>query len=452
MQSSAPELIASLCPQDADIELYNEKEVSIPMNKHWDIVFFSYLHPYYEHTKVLSMIFRGNGMITVAGGRHASLFYEDCKKYFDTVVIGYPEINIPQLIKDYKKKKLREIYNYSFEHPDKIKSYRYDLIDFNTNKWRGPIIEASRGCNFGCNFCVVSNSEKLMFRPINNVIQDITNKMRWNNNLSGILRNSFGFCDNNLGSSPTYLKELCEALIPLKKTWGCSLTLNILENERLVKLMAKAGCRYIYTGVESLNPNSINSLNKKQNRLKKLKFIFKRAFLSGINVTYGIIIGCEGDTNEYLYNLPHYISDFGFLGITFLGIVCPYPGTPFYKKLVKENRILPGTISRDLDSSTICFQPLHLNPSELAEHYKNLCVSIPKLTNIFKYSLGKMWMSNCHGYKKAIFAITPEILSIKKALLNKERTFIAGKDKIETWDAEMMQKLGIFPQGIPHTK
>ncbi len=58
MQSAVPELIAGLCPDHADVELYNEKEIDIPMDRDWDIVFFSYLHSYYEHTKVLSTLFR----------------------------------------------------------------------------------------------------------------------------------------------------------------------------------------------------------------------------------------------------------------------------------------------------------------------------------------------------------------------------------------------------------
>ncbi len=56
------------------------------------------------------------------------------------------------------------------------------------------------------------------------------------------------FLDNNLGGSPKYLRELCDALLPLRKTWGCSLTWNVLQDEDLVRHMARASCRYVYTG------------------------------------------------------------------------------------------------------------------------------------------------------------------------------------------------------------
>src|SRR3712207_7470810 len=93
--------------------------------------------------------------------------------------------------------------------------------------------------------------------------------MRWNKNYFGLLDNVFGFLDNNLGGSRRYLHELCEALIPLKKTWGRALTFNVLKDEETVRLMAKAGCRYVYTGLESLNPDSIKAMNKGQNKISR---------------------------------------------------------------------------------------------------------------------------------------------------------------------------------------
>ena len=300
MQPTAPELIAGLCPDYADIEIYNEKEISIPLDRFWDIVFFSYLHSYYEHTKVLSALFRQSGMITVAGGRHASHFVEDCKKYFDAVVVGYPEPNVPKLIMDFEHHRLQPVYNHPFDGPESIRPYRYNLIDFETNRRRLPSIEASRGCPFTCNFCILTGNERYMYRPVKDVIQNIRIHMSWNQRSFGLLNNSFMFYDNNLGGSPKYLAEICEALVPLKTIWGCALTMNILEDANLLKAMSRAGCRYIYTGVESLSPQSISSMKKHQNHIGDLRKLLRRAYSYGIQVSFGLIIGADGDTTEYL--------------------------------------------------------------------------------------------------------------------------------------------------------
>ena len=40
MQSAVPELIAGLCPDHAEVELYNEKEKDILLDRYWDLIFF----------------------------------------------------------------------------------------------------------------------------------------------------------------------------------------------------------------------------------------------------------------------------------------------------------------------------------------------------------------------------------------------------------------------------
>ncbi|HEX8698544.1 MAG TPA: radical SAM protein [Myxococcaceae bacterium] len=448
MQSAVPELIAGLCPPHAEVEIFNEKEMDIPLDRHWDLVFFSYLHSYYEHTKVLSTLFRQRGMVTVAGGRHAGHFADDVAQYFDAVITGEPESNVPALIQDFEKKELKKRYSLPSLGPAAIQPYRYDLIDFTKNKVRLAGIEASRGCPFTCNFCVLTGHEKYRYRPIPVVIEEIRTKMTWNKNFFGAMDNVFIFLDNNLGGSPKYLRELCEALIPLKKIWGCALTFNILKDESLVKLMAQAGCRYIYTGMESLNPESLKAMNKGQNKLSEVDAVIRRTFAAGIVLSFGLIVGSDGDTNEYLEKLPEYLADLSYYSVTFLGIVCPYPETPFFRELQAEGRLLPGTISRDYDGYTLCHRPKNLHPSEVVEHFQRLCTTLGSVGNIGRYFWSKMGLSDIPRYKSTVLFSGPEILSIRNPVRNTSRKYIAGMDALEDWDAQQMAALGLQPQRL----
>lgn len=448
MQSAVPELIAGLCPEDASVEIFNEKEVDIPLDRHWDLVFFSYLHSYYEHTKVLSTLFRQRGMVTVAGGRHAGHFTEDAQRYFDAVIVGEPEPNVPALIRDFERKELRKLYDLKGFESEKIQPYRYDLIDYSANRMRLPGIEATRGCPFTCNFCVLTGHEPFRYRPIDQVISEIQHRMRWNPHYFGLLDDAFIFLDNNLGGSPRYLRELCEALIPLKKTWGCALTYNVLMDQNLVRLMAKAGCRYIYTGLESLDPEALQSMNKRQNRISELNKVIQRVHSSGILLSFGLIVGSDGDTNDYLERLPGYLADLRYFSVTFLGIVCPYPETPFFRELQADGRLLPGTISRDYDGYTLCHRPRHLDPSEVVEHFVRLCNTLGSLPNLARHYWSKLLMSAMPRYKSTIFFSGPEILSIRRPVENLGRTFIAGQDAIEPWDDDMLRQLRLPTQRL----
>ncbi|MFT3771538.1 MAG: radical SAM protein [Minicystis sp.] len=448
MQSSVGELIAALCPPDAEIEVYNEKEAPVPLDRDWDIVFFSYLHSYYEHTKVLSTLFRRRGMVTVAGGRHAGHFAEDCERWFDAVVVGDPEVNVPALLADFGRGELKKRYALSSAPPGQIPTYRYDLVDFSKNPFRLPGIEASRGCPFSCNFCVLTGWERYRYRPVADVVHDIEHRMRFNKNALGLLDDAFVFLDNNLGGSPRYLRELCDALLPLGKTWGCALTWNVLQDADLVKLMGRAGCRYVYTGLESLDPESIASMGKGQNRLKDAGRTIRRAFEAGILCSFGLLVGSDGDTDDYLVRLPEYLSDLGPSSVTFMGIVCPYPETPFFETIAREGRLLPGATSRDFDGYTLCHRPKRLDPSATVEHYKRLCREVGSIASLVKNTWPQLWMSDAPRYKTTILTSALERRSIQIPLDNPARTFIAGRDPIEAWDVARMEELGIEPQRI----
>jgi radical SAM superfamily enzyme YgiQ (UPF0313 family) len=446
MQSAVPELVASLCPDDAEVELYNEKETDIPLDRSWDLVFFSYLHSYYEHTKVLSTLLRRRGTLTVAGGRHASYFAEDCLRYFDVVVTGDPESNVPVLIEDFRRGRLQPLYDR--KGAGALRPYRYDLIDFRTNRGRLPGIEASRGCPFSCNFCVLTGHETYRYRPVRDVVEEIQFKMCWNRNYLGLLDGWFIFLDNNLGGSPEYLRELASALVPLRKTWGCALTFNVLRDEEMVRLLGKAGCRYIYTGLESLNPDSIRSMNKGQNRIGEAGAVVRRCLGHGILLSFGLLVGADGDTNEYLERLPKYVADLRYGTVTFLGIVSPYPETPFFRALQAQGRLLPGTVSRDYDGYTLCHRPLRLEPSEVVDHFTRLARELSSVTQVARHYWAKLGLCDDTDYRKTIIVSGPEVWSIRNVLKNGKRRYIAGLDALEDWDAAMMAELGLEPQRI----
>jgi radical SAM superfamily enzyme YgiQ (UPF0313 family) len=448
MQSSVPYLLASLCPGDAEIEVYNEKEMEVPLDRDWDLVFFSYLHAYYEHTKVLSALFRARGIKTVAGGRHAGHFRDDATRHFDAVVVGEPEANVPALIADLQRGELKSLYDLPLHDVGEIRPYRYDLMDFRRNGFTLPVIEASRGCPFSCNFCVLTGWEKYRYRPVEHVIRDIREHMRFNTRWLGAVDRTFVFADNNLGGSPKYLRELCEALIPLKVYWGCALTYNILADHDLVKLMAKAGCRYIYTGLESLSPESIRSMRKGQNTLKQTATVLRRTYEAGILLSFGLLVGSDGDTEDYLERIPDYLDDLGTWSVTFLGIVCPYPETPFFRTVASEGRLLPNVTSRDFDGYTLCHRPAKVEPEAVVHHFKRLCHLLGSPVLNAKNTWHQMWLSSMPRYKSIILAGSRESASVRNPLVNPERTYIAGYDPIEAWDRQQMAALGLRPQFI----
>src|SRR6185369_13977144 len=65
------------------------------------------------------------------------------------------------------------------------------------------------------------------------------------------------FIDNNLGSRPDYLRQLCRALRPIEKIWSAAVSIDVTDDPSLVKEMALAGCTGVFVGFESLEPDNI---------------------------------------------------------------------------------------------------------------------------------------------------------------------------------------------------
>jgi radical SAM superfamily enzyme YgiQ (UPF0313 family) len=450
MQSAVPEMIAGLCPPSAEIELFHEKEADVPLDREWDLVFFSYLHSGYEHAKVLSTLFRGRGMKTVAGGRHAELYSEDCLRWFDAVVTGDAEVNVPRLVQDLEDGRLRRLYDARAPHFE-ARPWRWDLLDFRRNRTRLPTLEASRGCPYSCNFCVLTGRERFRSRPVKDVVEDVRARLAWNRNFGGVLSDWFGFYDNNLGGSRALLRELCEGLAPLRKTWGCATSFDVLRDRETVRLMARAGCRYVYTGLESLDPDALRSMNKPQNRLGEVDRVIRQCYEEGVVLSFGLLVGSDGDTSEYLERLPRYLAELRYFSVTFVGIVCPYPGTPLFAELAREGRILPQATIRDFDGYTLCHRPKRISPDEVADLYPRICRELSSLGRVARHWWDRLGASDLPGFRPLVLSSAHEIRSIRNPVRNPARSYVAGRDAIERWDADMMRRLEIPLQrvGVP---
>ena len=101
-------------------------------------------------------------------------------------------------------------------------------------------IQTSRGCPFNCDFCLVSKifGRKMRYREIENVVEEI----------KASPTKYFFFVDDNLTINKKYTKELMKAIRPLKISWGCMASIDVANDEELLREMADAGCFNILIG------------------------------------------------------------------------------------------------------------------------------------------------------------------------------------------------------------
>lgn len=263
LQAQIGPLIAGLLPRDIEIDIVNGTWQDPDWQRDYDLLFISALHSDFDRARQISHYWRRRGAKTVCGGPFASGFPELCRPWFDTIVVGHPEETVPAIYRDCCARRLAPRYESRAYQASQVATPRYETL---LGKSINPLVlEASRGCPFTCEFCVLTGlGTRYHPRPVADVLRDIVaGQQLVDPGLPFYKRRMVGFTDNNLGSF-SWLRELCAALEPLNVQWYSAASFNVVANRDLVALMSCSGCRGLFVGLETCNPrelvNSINAL------------------------------------------------------------------------------------------------------------------------------------------------------------------------------------------------
>ena len=197
-------------------------------------------------------------------------------------------------------------------------------------------------------------------KPIANVVRDLQAVPQgWN----WLQRKYLMLWDNNLGADREYFRDLCEAITPLKRIWATETSIDTVTAES-GRTMGKAGCRFVYVGLESLSMESLRTSNKLHNQVAQYKQRIRYLHDNGVLIMSIFLVGLDGDTPQYLEDLPNLAHDIG-VDVPVFSLAAPILGTPFHQDIRDSGRLLPGNILGGLDGMHLVYEPLGLSPDEL---------------------------------------------------------------------------------------
>ena len=368
-------LLAAMVPSNWETEVKLEVIDDIDFDSDADIIGIGAMGHSIYRAYDIAKEFRKRGKKVFMGGYMAAMIPEVTLKYVDSIVIGDAEISFPKLLSDFEKTgQIDRIYNNPVKDLNNLPLPRYELL---TEKSIGDMlpVQAGRGCNHTCSFCSIACLYKgrHMSRPVDEVIRDIKK-------IKSLGYNKFYMIDDNILNSPSYLKDLCSAILPLKMKWSSQCTMNIARNEYLLYLAADSGCEILSLGIESISQEGLNKLNKKWLRVddhEKLMDSFNKA---GIMISAEMIVGTDNDTVESLKATYDFIKKcrIPLLRIYFL---TPIPSTKLYFELKGAGRLMHEDFSHYSAAECVHY-PESITPEKLTEMYNWLNAKIFSLHGI----------------------------------------------------------------------
>jgi radical SAM superfamily enzyme YgiQ (UPF0313 family) len=175
------------------------------------------------------------------------------------------------------------------------------------------------------------------------------------------------FIDNNLGSRPEYLRSLCLALQPLGVIWSAAVSIDVTDDPSLVRAMALAGCTGVFVGFESLSDLNLAEARKKTPLTADYARRVTMLHDHGIQVNGSFVLGFDHDRADVFERTVAWIEAARLECATF-HILTPYPGTPLFRQMESEGRILHREW-RLYDTAHVVYRPRHMRPEELEEGY-----------------------------------------------------------------------------------
>jgi radical SAM superfamily enzyme YgiQ (UPF0313 family) len=117
--------------------------------------------------------------------------------------------------------------------------------------------------------------------------------------------------------------------------WVAQISANLLADEELVDLIAEAGGKWIFIGMESIDPANMASVNKNFSKPADYKQVLDRLAKRNIYAITSFIFGMDNDTPGVGARTVEQIENWS-PGLPVFGQLTPFPATPLYARLEKE--------------------------------------------------------------------------------------------------------------------
>jgi radical SAM superfamily enzyme YgiQ (UPF0313 family) len=421
--------VAAMLPSEWEQRLVdmNVKKLSDADLQWADAVFLSAMS--IQKDSVLSVIARCKKLKlkVIAGGP----LFTSCPEMFsdvDHLVLNEAEITLPMFLEDLRRGREQRVYTSpQWARLSTTPLPRFDLV--NLKKYASMNIQYSRGCPFDCDFCniTVLYGRAPRTKETRQLLAEFDSlyHLGWRGGV-------FIVDDNFIGNKGKLKREVLPEIIAWMEkrdnpfTLSTEVSINLADDDELLRLMAKARFNTVFVGIESPNDESLAECSKLQNRNRDLIASIKKIQRAGLEVQAGFIVGFDQDPLSIFERLISFIQESGIV-TAMVGLLNAPHGTKLYNRLEQEGRLVKSATGDNTDFS-INFIP-KMKTEILINGYRKILHTIYSPRHF--YARTKQFLKEYRPAQTAKFRI--RMSHCKAAVASVVRLGIVGRERYQYW-------------------
>lgn len=341
----------------------------------------------------------------VFGGFHASLMPEECLTYGDFVIRGdgVSILLLAAYLEDNKKIPIKAIPNLVYKLHEKVifnelktsainivPNYRLvsDYFKPGLKKYlRIPLlVNSSRGCPYDCSFCAIKAiypDVKIKDKAV--IIEDIKAQVKERSFWVRLFPRMIWITDDNFFANKSWAKEVLIEIAKIHTQYKFVIQArpDLAHDDAMLALMQRAGIGVVFLGIESLNPKSLSNFSKEAS-IDDIIFAVGRFQDHGMIVHGLFVFGDDAFKKGDSQKVVAFARKYDLSGVLIQPLT-PYPGTPLFQRLKKENRIIHE--EWQYYNGNVVFKPRNLTAGELQKEVYDCYRRVFTLSKIIKFLL-----------------------------------------------------------------
>jgi radical SAM superfamily enzyme YgiQ (UPF0313 family) len=235
-------------------------------------------------------------------------------------------------------------------------------------------VQFTRGCPFLCEFCdiIVIFGRKPRIKTVPQIISELEALRAQKLDLVFIV-------DDNFIGNKKAIKEVLRSIIEWQRANGfpfqflTEATLDLADDDELMRLMAEANICAVFIGIESTNVESLRETRKLQNARPGSSMVerVRRIQDAGMEVWAGMILGFDHD-DQTVFEAQRAFLDTARISLAMVGMLSAIPKTPLHARLASAGRLDQADVS--MFGTNVL--PLQMSRSTLSDGYVRLMTAL----------------------------------------------------------------------------